>query len=134
MLKRIALVTTIAAFASTATIAAAAGKGKPAHFKPYNGPLLKVTPLLGKPSAPLTISGTKFAASKKLHAEIDCPMFGKASQGSWSYTVRTDAKGSFTLREKVPTLKHAKSGICNVYVLNTTNKAAFWVSTGFKVT
>jgi hypothetical protein len=134
MLTRLALATAIAVLTPTVTLAAA-GKGKPTHVRvtPYKGPLLSVTPLQGKPRAPLTISGTRFAPSKKLHAEIDCPMFAQARHGSWSYTVRTNAKGAFRLKTKVPTLKRAKTGICNVYVLNTTVKGASWISTGFKV-
>jgi hypothetical protein len=137
MLKRIALVTTIAVFASTASMAAAAGKGKPVHARPYTGPLLSVTPLKGKPNSPLTIRGTRFAASKKLHAEIDCPMFptkGQPPNGRWNYTAKTDSKGRFTLKVKFPRLKRTKSGICNVYVLNTPARGASWISTGFTVT
>jgi hypothetical protein len=136
MLARVALLTTIAVFASTATIAAAAGESKPAHVAPYTGPVLSVEPLKGKPNAPLTISGTRFAASKSLHTEIDCPMFrikGQPLHGRWNYTATTNAKGSFTLHEKFPTLKNAASGFCNVYVLNTTKKGSSWVSTGFRV-
>lgn len=134
MLTRLALATAIAVLAPTVTLAAA-GKGKPAHVRvtPYKGPLLSVTPLQGKSRAPLTISGTQFAPSKKLHAEIDCPMFAQAKHGSWSYTVRTNAKGSFSLKTKVPTLKKARSGICKVYVLNTTVKDASWIGIRFKV-
>ena len=119
-----------------AKLAAAAGKGELDHVKPYAGPVLSVKPLKGKPNAPLTISGMRFAASKKLHTEIDCPMFptkGQPLHGRWNYTATTNAKGSFTLHEKFPTLKNATSGICNVYVLNTTKKGSFWVSTGFRV-
>jgi hypothetical protein len=134
MFTRIALLTTVAVFASTATIAGAAGKSRPAHVKPYSGPLLSITPAQGKPNAPLTITGTRFAPGKKLHAEIDCPMFGRAKNGSWSYSVHTSTNGGFTLKQKFPKLKGVKSGVCNVYVLNTTRTSAFWVSTGFKVT
>jgi hypothetical protein len=136
MLARVALLTTIAVFASTATLAGAAGKGEPAHVKPYAGPVLSVKPLKGRPNAPLTISGTRFAASKKLHTEIDCPMFpskGQPLHGRWTYTATTSANGSFTLHEKFPALKNAKSGTCNVYVLNTAKKGSFWISTGFGV-
>jgi hypothetical protein len=134
MFTRIALLTTVAVFASTATIAAAAGKTKPVKVKPYSGPLLSVTPAKGKPNAPLTITGTRFAPSRKLHAEIDCPAFGHARNGSWSYSVKTNTRGSFTLTQRFPKLKGTNSGICNVYVLNTTRTSAFWISTGFRVT
>jgi len=127
---RIALLAAIAVFTWTVTIAAAAGTGKPA------APQLSVKPLKGKPNAPLTISGAHLAASKRLHTEIDCPMFptkGQPLHGRWNYTATTNANGSFTLHEKFPTLRNAKSGRCNIYVLNKTKKRSFWVSTGFRV-
>lgn len=131
MLKRISIFIVLALFATTTS--AEAARGNPAKAKPYTGPIVSVTPLHQKPGAPFTISGKRFAPSKKLHVEMDCPMYGHKENGQWIWKATTNKKGDFALRELVPHPRHAKSTLCNVYVLNVTRKGAAWISTGFKI-
>lgn len=99
----------------------------------YRGPALSVAPAAGRPHTIFTVSGTRFAARKSLHVELDCPSYGHTKHGSWSWTAQTNRAGAFILRERVPTPKHARIAACLVYVLNITRKAAFYVSAPFHI-